>query len=260
MCNVPELRATQCCESPEEGGLPLPLQSLDKASKGGSVWARSWKIKKPCSLGRELQEEKSELKGSVQSISHTPYPPSNRKRVEVVKEWWCNESLCVEGCFPSWDLTMTMETDNKWQGHQTWWLMLTKCLLKVPCLLPSPFLQGGDSLREGGRDGRHHPESHRKGEGSQQGYGLGKPQRCFLLQKTSAHTLSKSQGRDCHSTLSRKGLKHLDAAVMKTRQQLTSTFMVQTKLPEVPVICNGRWLYWEVVDGMWVGLPWWLSR
>lgn len=152
MCNVPELRATQCCESPEEGGLPLPLQSLDKASKGGSVWARSWKIKKPCSLGRELQEEKSELKGSVQSISHTPYPPSNRKRVEVVKEWWCNESLCVKGCFPSWDLTMTMETDNKWKGHQTWWFILTKCLLKVPCLLPSPFLQGWDSLREGGRE------------------------------------------------------------------------------------------------------------
>lgn len=37
MVNVPELRGTQRCESPEEGGLPLPQQSLDKASKGGGV-------------------------------------------------------------------------------------------------------------------------------------------------------------------------------------------------------------------------------
>ena len=80
MVNVPELRGTQRCESPEEGGLPLPQQSLDKASKGGGVWARSWKIKKPCSHGRELQEEeKSELKGSVQSISHTPLPTQQQE-------------------------------------------------------------------------------------------------------------------------------------------------------------------------------------
>lgn len=149
---------------------------------------------------------------------------------------------CVEGCFPSWDLAMTMETDNKWKGHQTWWLTLTKCLLKVS-LPPAQSLPPGLGFPQRWREGWHHPESRWKEEGSQQGFGLGKPQRCSLLQKTSTHILSESQGRDSHSTLSRKRLKHLDTAVMKNRQQLTSTFMVETKLPEVAVTCNHRWLY-----------------
>ena len=140
---------------------------------------------------------------------------------------------------------MTVETDNK--GHQIWWLILTKCLLKVSCLLPSPFLQGWDSLRDEGIDDTVQKAARReKAANKVWGWASHRDVPCF---RKPALIHSQSQGRDSHSTLSRKGLKHLDTAVMKNRQQLTSIFHGSNQITRS--CCDLQWKMIVLGGGRW---------